>query len=131
MKKMLLLLIAGVFIAASVIAQPPKVSADKGAHFGEKVKIESAVSADELPALLKNNATAEVNIKGTVIDVCQSKGCFMYLKTSTGKIYIKTKDDSFFVPLALNGKMVVVKGNAKKDKVKNEISIQATGLEVI
>ena len=54
----------------------------------------------------------------------------MYMKTATGKIYIKTKDDAFFVPLALNGKTVVVKGKAKKDKEKNEISIQATGVLV-
>jgi Domain of unknown function (DUF4920) len=131
MKKITLLLLAGFFIVSNVMAQPPKVPANKGAHFGESVKADAAVSPDALPGLLKENSTAEVNVKGTVVDVCQAKGCFMYMKTANGKIYIKTKDDAFFVPLALNGKTVVVKGTASRDKEKNEISIQATGVLVI
>jgi Domain of unknown function (DUF4920) len=131
MKKIILLLPAVFFVIFNVVAQPPKLSAGKGAHFGETVKAVDAVPPDALPALLKENLSAAVNVKGVVVDVCQAKGCFMYMKTATGKIYIKTKDDAFFVPLALNGKTVVVKGTASKNKEKNEISIQATGVLVI
>jgi Domain of unknown function (DUF4920) len=131
MKKITLFVFAAFFIVSNVVAQPPKVPAGKGAHFGEAVKTDAAVSPDALPALLKENSSTEVNVKGVIVDVCQAKGCFMYMKTATGKIYIKTRDDAFFVPLALNGKTVVVKGTASKDKKKNEISIQATGVLVI
>ena len=131
MKKITSFALAAFFIISNVVAQPPNVPAGKGAHFGEAVKTDAAVSPDALPALLKENSSAEVNVKGVVMDVCQAKGCFMYMKTATGKIYIKTRDDAFFVPLALNGKTVVVKGMASKDKKKNQISIQATGVLVI
>ena len=130
MKKIMLLLLAGFFSVNCVMAQPPTVPVKKGSHFGEIVKAEDAISPDMLPGILKEKENAEVKIKGKVADVCKSRGCFLYLKTSTGKIYIKTKDDAFFVPLALNGKTVVVKGTASKDK-DNEISIQATGILVM
>ena len=48
------------------------------------------------------------------------------MKTSAGKNYIKTKDDIFFVRLALHGKTVLVKDIATKDKDNKEILMDAT-----
>jgi Domain of unknown function (DUF4920) len=131
MKKITLLLLAAFFIITATMAQAPNVPAEKGANFGAVVKADDAVSPDVLAALLKDKQSAEVKVKGMVVDVCKAKGCFIYLKTSTGKIYVKTKDDAFFVPLAINGKTVVVQGTASKDKDNKDISIQATGILVM
>ncbi len=131
MKKISLLLLAAIFSITYIMAQPPKVPANKGATFGEKVTSADAISPDELPGILKEKQSADVKVKGEVVSVCKAKGCFVYMKTATGKIYIKTKDDAFFVPLALKGKTVVVKGTAEVDKDTKEISIQATGILVI
>jgi hypothetical protein len=131
MKKFTLLLLIGFFITSCALAQAPNVPATKGTNFGEKVIADNAISPDALPDLLKEKESAEVKVKGKVVDVCKSRGCFLYLKTATGKIYIKTKDDTFFVPVALNGKTVVVQGTASVDKDEKEISIQATGILVM
>jgi len=131
MKRMLIVLVAGIFAVSGIMAQPPKVPANKGADFGEKITAADAVSPDQLPEILKDKATADVKIKGQVVSVCAAKGCFIYMKTATGKIYIKTKDDAFYVPMALKGKTVVVWGIAEKDAASNEISIQAAGILVI
>jgi hypothetical protein len=131
MKKITLLMLTGIFTAAFAIAQAPHVPAKKGTQFGEKIKADDAVSPDMLPELLKEKETVDVKVKGRVLDVCSARGCFFYLKTTTGKIYIKTKDDTFFVPLALHGKTVVVQGTASRDKDSKEISIQAKGVVVI
>jgi len=131
MKKFLLLLLVGIFSITYTMAQPPKVPASKGADFGEKITAADAISPDKLPDILKEKQSADVKVKGEVVSVCKAKGCFVYMKTATGKIYIKTKDDAFFVPLALKGKTVVVKGTAEIDKDSKEISIQATGILVI
>lgn len=131
MKKISLLLLAAIFSITYVIAQPPKGPANKGDNYGEKITVTDAISPDKLPAILKEKPTAEVKVKGQVVSVCKAKGCFVYMKTATGKIYIKTKDDAFFVPLTLKGKTVVVKGTAETDKETKEISIQATGILVI
>jgi Domain of unknown function (DUF4920) len=131
MKKAILLLLSVFFINTIILAQPPKVPAVKGSGFGEKITANDAVSPDDITAILQGKESVEVKVKGKVVEVCQAKGCFIYLKTATGKIYIKTKDDAFFVPLALKGKTVVVKGTASVDKESKEISIQATGILVI
>jgi hypothetical protein len=131
MKKMIVFCTVLFFILSNTMAQPPKVSAAKGSLFGTMVNATDTVSTDKLPDLLKENKTAEVTIKGVIVEVCKAKGCFVYMKTATGKIYIKTKDDSFFVPLALKGKTVVVQGTAAADKKSKEVSIQATGILVM
>ena len=131
MKKISLLLLAAFFSITCIMAQPPKVPANKGADFGEKITAADAISPDKLPDMLKEKPSVDVKVKGQVLSVCKAKGCFVYMKTATGKIYIKTKDDAFFVPLALKGKTVVVKGTAEIDKDSKEISIQATGILVI
>ena len=131
MKKLFFLLVTMFLVNSAMLAQAPKLPTKKGTSYGEKITAEGAISTDEVAPLLQNKESAEVKVKGKVLNVCQSRGCFLYLKTSTGKIYIKTKDDAFFVPVALQGKTVVVKGAASTDKENNEISIQATGIIVI
>jgi Domain of unknown function (DUF4920) len=131
MKKTFLLVITVFFIAATLLAQPPKGNAKKGSSYGEKITVQDAIAPDNVANLLKENESADVKVKGKVVEVCSAKGCFIYIKTATGKMYIKTKDDAFFVPLALKGKTVVIKGTASADKDSKEISIQATGILVI
>lgn len=131
MKRFLLFLLAGFFTANMVMAQAPVVPAAKGTTFGEKVTAENAQSADMLATFLNGKDSAEVKVQAKVLSVCKARGCFIYIKTAKGKIYVKTKDDAFFVPMALNGKTVVVQGMAQKDKESKEISIQATGILVM
>jgi len=131
MRKTFVLLLCVFFAHTISFAQAPNLPAKKGTTYGEKITANDAVSPDDVTAMLQNKEWADVKIKGTVVDVCHAKGCFLYLKTATGKIYIKTKDDAFFVPVALQGKTVVVKGTASVDKDSKEISIQATGILVI
>ena len=131
MRKNLLLFLLVVFIASSGVAQPPAGPANKGTNYGMKLTPENAISPEQIPALLKDKESAEVKVQGVIVDVCKMKGCFLYMKTPTGKMYIKTKDDSFFVPLAINGKTVVVQGIASEATDDREISIQATGVLVL
>jgi hypothetical protein len=128
MKSIILLLMASWF-TIDLNAQAPKGEAKAGTNFGLKVVNTNAVSINELTTLLANKDVTDVKVIGKVADVCQARGCFMYLESSIGNIYIKTKDDSFFVPLALNGKSVVIDGIAGKDK--NEFYILAKGILVL
>ena len=131
MKRTILLLFSLFFIGNIIKAQTPKLPAKKGTAYGETITTDGAISPDDITAVLQNKEFAVVKVKGKVVDVCHAKGCFLYLKTTTGKIYIKTKDDKFFVPIALEGKTVVVQGTASKDNDSKEVSIKATGILVI
>jgi hypothetical protein len=140
-----------------LMAQPPKVAADKGTIFGNKVGEEGAVTADLLAENLNvAGQTKEVKITGKVIEVCKAEGCWVRIETKTGSMLVKMKDHAFLVPLALEGKTVVADGVAtfketsveqlrhfaedagkSKDEIakitepKKEIVFQATGIKVL
>jgi hypothetical protein len=157
MKKLIALLPA-LFFSFLLMAQPPQVSADKGASFGTKVAgEETAISAE----VLVNNLTAEgqskeVVIKGKIKEVCKAEGCWVRMETKDGSFLIKMKDHAFLVPVAMEGRTVLVGGTAtfketsvaqlrhfaedagksaeeiaKITEPKKEIVMQATGIKVI
>lgn len=155
--KKLLALIPVLLFSVILMAQPPKVAADKGTVFGAKVTEEGAVSADLLVEnLTVTGQTKEVKITGVVKEVCKAEGCWVRMETKEGSILVKMKDHAFLVPVALEGKTIVADGVATfketsveqlrhfaedAGKTKNEIAaitepkkeivFQATGIKVL
>jgi len=111
MKKILTLLI-GVAISTLTMAQAPTGPATKGMTFGEVTTADGAVNANELATKVTSDRETPVKVKGKVTDVCTMEGCWIKMETAEGKMMIKMKDHAFVVPLALNGKEVVVDGTA-------------------
>lgn len=156
MKKIILIL-AVVFTAITVNAQPPKGKAKVGDTYGSKVDTKDAINASELPAMLAKNDTLKVKVKGKALASCASKGCWMTLQVDDkNAAFIKMKDYAFFVPIAIANKNVVIDGvvymkttsveelkhyaeDAKKSQAeidaitepKQEIKIMATGIVVV
>ena len=155
--KKLLALIPVLLFSVILMAQPPKVAADKGTVFGAKVTEEGAVPADLLAEnLTVTGQTKEVKITGVVKEVCKAEGCWVRMETKEGSILVKMKDHAFLVPVALEGKTIVADGVATfkettveqlrhfaedAGKTKNEIEaitepkkeivFQATGIKVL
>jgi hypothetical protein len=117
MKKTLLLLVA-VFTYSILVAQPPKVPATAGSSFGEKITADKAITVHQLQNLLlsksEGSRKAEVKIKGVVTDVCTMEGCWIKVQSPDGKMMVKMKDHKFTVPVALNGKTVIIDGAAEE-----------------
>ena len=103
-------------ITINLNAQPPQVSADKGTVFGATTTADNAITVDQLATVLKEKEgkKTDVKIKGTVTTVCEAMGCWLKIKSANGDIMVRMKDHAFFVPLALNGKEVVVEGVAEE-----------------
>ena len=95
-----------------LMAQPPKGPAKGGMGFGAKITAAGAVSVNELPALLAGKEKAEVKVTGKVAEVCKAEGCWLRMETANGPMMINMKDHAFFVPLAMNGKMIIAEGTA-------------------
>lgn len=110
--KKITLFIAVAISAISLMAQPPKGPAKKGMTFGVKTTAAGAIAANELPTLLDGKETADVKIKGKVVEVCKAEGCWLRMETANGPMLIKMKDHAFMVPLAMNGKAIVADGTA-------------------
>ena len=156
MKKVLVLLTALV-ISFSLVAQPPKVSADKGSIFGLTVTEEGAVSADLLAETINTQGqTKSLKVTGKITEVCKAEGCWVRMETKSGSMLIKMKDHAFLVPTALEGMTIVADGIAtlketsveqlrhfaedagqsKKEIAeittpKKEVVFQATGIKVL
>ncbi len=110
--KKLLVLIPVLLLTFAMMAQPPKGPADKGMTFGEKITVDGAVNADDLSTVLSGKSTADVKVKGKVVEVCKAEGCWLKMQTANGPMMIKMKDHSFMVPLDMNGKTIVAQGTA-------------------
>lgn len=99
-------------------AQPPEGKATPGKIYGDKnTTINGAVEAAKLPTILKDKEVDEAvstKITATVLDVCPKKGCWITVKLDDNtEAMVKMKGYSFFVPLDLIGKTVVLDGEAK------------------
>lgn len=110
--KKISVLVPALLFAFAVTAQPPKGDAKSGMTFGEKITADGAITATELAATLTGKEPKEVKVTGEVTEVCKMEGCWIRMKTDKGNMLIKMKDHAFLVPLALNGKTVVVNGVA-------------------
>ncbi|WP_153798121.1 DUF4920 domain-containing protein [Foetidibacter luteolus] len=117
MKKLVIIIIL-ILVSQLSFAQPPQVPADKGASFGDKVIVENAVSVEKLVYLMESKKDGEkkmeVVLKGVVTDVCTKEGCWIKVQSPDGKMMVRMKDHAFTVPLALNGKTVVINGTAEE-----------------
>jgi uncharacterized protein YdeI (BOF family) len=131
MKKTMFILTAFLLATVIILAQPPAGNAKKGTSYGIKVTSAGAVSPDAVTALLDGKDSASVTVKGEVASVCAHRGCFVYIKTASGKMYVKTRDDAFFVPLSLKGKKIIIKGTALKDASTGDLYLLADGFLVI
>jgi hypothetical protein len=110
------LLVMGTGVIA--MAQPPKVPADAGTSFGEKTTQEDAISVEQMVSILNGKKEGakkmDVKLKAEVTDVCTAEGCWIKVKSTDGKLMVKMKDHKFLVPLALNGKNIVIQGTAEE-----------------
>jgi hypothetical protein len=62
---------------------------------------------------LKVSDSSNLQVKGTITEVCQAKGCWMKVSLADSKeVFVKFKDYGFFVPTDAAGKNVVMNGLA-------------------
>ncbi len=89
--------------------------ATKGAKYGAGTTATGALEVNLVEEKLATADSYTGKIKGTVISVCEKKGCWMKLAQADGEgIMIKFKDYKFFMPKDIVGKDVVLDGVAKK-----------------
>ena len=103
---------AALLLALSAGAQIKPAA--KNVNYGAKT---TAANAIEVPVLEEKLATADKftgKVKGTVVGVCEKKGCWMKLAQTDGEgIMIRFKDYKYFMPQNIVGKDVVVDGVAE------------------
>jgi hypothetical protein len=106
--------------AISLNAQQPQ-EADKGVTYGAGTTADGAISMNQVDAKVKEQDKFTGKVKGKVVSVCLEKGCWMKIERENGEpMMVKFKDYGFFMPKNIEGKEVVLDGEAtvKETSVK-------------
>ncbi|HEY0679285.1 MAG TPA: DUF4920 domain-containing protein [Chitinophagaceae bacterium] len=101
-------------------AQQPQ-SAEKGVTYGAGTVADGAITVSEVDNKIKEQDKYSGKVKGKVVSVCQEKGCWMKIERDNGEpMMVKFKDYGFFMPKNIEGKEVVLDGEAtiKETSVK-------------
>ncbi|RCW92170.1 DUF4920 domain-containing protein [Winogradskyella arenosi] len=81
------------------------------ASFGKDINDTDALSAERMMVHYKNlkvGDTVNAKMKGKILEVCSSKGCWMTLDLEgDAPVMVKFKDYGFFMPLNAEGDVVV------------------------
>jgi hypothetical protein len=110
-----ILVLSTFFAVFAATAQPPKVPAKAGTSFGSKTTADNAITVEQLYAKMNSKTpTLPVKLKGKVTEVCKEMGCWIKIQSEKGDMTVRMKDHSFFVPLELSGKTVVIDGIAEE-----------------
>ena len=87
-------------------------------NYGAAISAKGAFPAGKLPKKLNKEESVDATIKGEIIEVCQSKGCWMTIDMGNEEqLRVKFKDYGFFVPKGAAGKTAIIKGVANKEVV--------------
>jgi hypothetical protein len=97
-------------------------------HHGAPIGLRDPQTIEAAVQGLGDSAAADVLVKSKVVSVCEQRGCYLGLKSSTSELHVTFKDEAFFVPASLIGKTVVVRG--KLMKASTGYVLIASGLEV-
>ncbi|MCU0385840.1 MAG: DUF4920 domain-containing protein [Flavihumibacter sp.] len=116
----ILSLAIGLFVLTGSVAAQSPVSANKGVTYGAGASADGAISVNELSSKM-NNSGYTGKISGKVVEVCQEKGCWMKVEKENGEtLMVKFKDYGFFMPKDIQGKEVVLDGEA----IVKEVSVK-------
>jgi len=76
---------------------------------------DGALSGDEVIAMLADHDTLQVKVKGTIVECCQKKGCWMEVDLGSETALVKFYDYGFFVPMDAAGREVIMEGQIMKE----------------
>jgi hypothetical protein len=84
--------------------------------YGDTIDVENAVEANTLMAMAGTKDSLAVKVKGTVLESCKKKGCWMKMDLGNGEeMRVTFKDYGFFVPTDLDGETAIIEGFAQMD----------------
>lgn len=107
-------------ILISILSVSHLMGQVKYESYGSKID-DSSIASLDLLSDLSSADTLSMKVKAVVLEVCQSKGCWMTLASPDGTpIRVTFKDYGFFVPKDIAGKSVIVNGIVSKSKLSEK-----------
>lgn len=90
--------------------------------FGEAVNEKDTMKISTLLASPQNYVDKKVTVAGTIVGVCQKRGCWMNLASDArfGKLRIKVRDGDMVFPMSTKGRKALATGYLKEIKLNLE-----------
>ncbi len=99
-------------------APAPDAETASLSHYGEPFTPADYIYVADMLPLVTEDESATMQVKGEIVEVCQSKGCWMTLATDSDiMVRVTFKDYEFFVPKDIAGREVILEGVAWIDEV--------------
>jgi hypothetical protein len=97
----------------------------EGEPYGEPLTLSETTPVPEILATPQGFVGRRVLIEGTVVDVCDDKGCWMDIEADGGQIQVKVDDGVIVFPLTARGRTALVEGTVEERKLTAEQAFAA------
>jgi len=90
--------------------------------FGEAVDVKDTIKISTLLASPSDYVDKQVTVAGTIVGVCQKRGCWMNLASDAKfeKLRIKVRDGDMVFPMSAKGRQALATGVVKEIKLDVE-----------
>lgn len=113
---LIIILSITLFIGCTSSADETVQTTPEGTFFGEPFELSGVVDLASILDTLTEEESDLVRIEGRVVEVCQSKGCWMTLESEYDtNVRVTFYDYAFFVPKDMAGSTIIAEGRAWKE----------------
>lgn len=98
------------------------VSANTAEIYGKKFESKKSYSLSELISKKSSRNKEAVILKAKVVKVCKKKGCWMGLEAQDKAVRVTFEGYSFFVPMSLINKEVLLKGQLHEKTISKKVA---------
>ena len=108
-----------------VEALAPAPAAEEGTSFGDTFTISEAQPVDAVLAEMASFVDKTVRLEGTVVDVCEMRGCWLTLGAQNGEaLRVKVRDGEMVFPMSARGLTAQVEGTITSHTISVEDQIE-------
>lgn len=104
-----------------LLATTAMVAEGEGTYYGEAFDI-ADVPAPAVSTVMADTTMygREVILTGTILDVCQKKGCWLVVSDGTSQMRVTFRDYAFFVPTDAFNRTVLIRGVVSREVLDEE-----------
>lgn len=115
MQKQIMFIVLLLFITSNIFSED-------GNKYGKKLTLKEKTKISTILEKPKDFVGKKVLVEGTVVGVCEKRGCWIELASDKQyqKIKVKVKDGEIIFPLEEKGKTAVVEGEVYEIKLSKE-----------
>lgn len=113
-------------VALLVLVLGVSISSAAEEHFGKKLTQKKITKISDILKEPKKYEGKKVVVKGTVVDVCQKRGCWIFVASDVKfqKMRMQVEDGVIVFPMSVRGKTAMVEGTVVVEELDKEEALE-------